>query len=163
SHHVFLLNRSVVFFSPQGACMLEFPRELAPKLLASGSFRWLLPEVAFAEKPAHHIFQHPPGCSDLSIAVAWLSEKLLGKRIDHHIARPGIERDHLVERCSLRQRRHGVYAVYIPPNPANLGVAIKKVIEVRKQRRDSTARRHLRGTNPGYPRHTQLHRHARPI
>ena len=39
-----------------------------------------------------------------SIAVEWLAEKLLRQRIDHHVARAGVEGDHLIRRGAGRNR-----------------------------------------------------------
>src|SRR5256885_3619506 len=37
--------------------------------------------------------------SDLAIAIISAPEKLLGEGIHHHVARPGVERDYLIQEC----------------------------------------------------------------
>src|SRR5579884_436117 len=111
--------------------MQKLAGKLAPKLLASGGARRALAEKRLFEKARHHIVEHAPGGGDFAVQVALLAEKFFGKRIDDHVARPGIEGHHLVERCGGGNGGEVRNPPDIECDAPDAAVAVEKIVEIR--------------------------------
>ena len=65
------------------------------------------------------------------------------QRIHHHVARPGIERDHVVQLCPRRQKRQVADAADVLHDARPPVVGEQRPIRIRHQRRALPSRRHV--------------------
>jgi len=86
---------------------------------------------------------------------------LLGQRIDHHVTRAGVERDHVIKPRTRWERGQVGDASEIQRHPPDFCVPVEKMVEVRHQRGPFTPRRHIRRAEVRYHRHAQPRGNAR--
>ena len=129
--------------------------ESLTKLFAARSARRLLAEEGITEQLVDHGLQHASSARDLSIAIHGALKKALAAGIYHHVARAGVECDHLIWCGACGNGSEVADAPDILQDAPAAAVAKQSVIKERNQRRALAAGRHIGGTEIGNHRNAQ--------
>jgi len=147
------MERAVIVVVSPPAQAQKLAYKLAAKLLTPRGLRRLLAE----ERITQHVLKHardglaPRGQPAIAIVLA--VEEALGHCIDHHVARAGIECDHLAGCCARWYRCQVCDASDVLHDAAIAPMAAEHIIQDGNQRRALASHSHIGGTEIGNDRH----------